>query len=352
MIVVYPEAVDKTNLWGLYRNRSTDKINGVSNYIAMEAVTDSGKFNEAFGSGTYNIDLNNYYLNIDSENDSNITLNNGSISVNADFFEGNNLVVRQMATVDSNIEKDENGNILIQNLVFDMNTIATKSVFAKLTANSNGTVIIKNNTFIGKKDANTPVYIDKSGNGGFDNSVENVIIENCTFTGFNDSAWSLTISAELNITIKDNLFTQVGRGINIGATKNKGIVEKLNKIEISGNEFYLSNKPKSNVLQISNFYDSQLNDIEGPVITFKDNYIEDANAVVILHASLYDISDDAVLEEYEEDIPIDLDNIKKLLSFTNNEIDEGIQIAISDPDLKGNADKSEEAVNYIKSIFN
>ena len=67
------------------------------------------------------------------------------------------------------------------------------------------------------------------------------------------------------------MFIQVGRGINIDAANSKNLVTNLKNIEISDNEFYLSNTSKSNALQISNFYDSQLNNITGPIITYKDN---------------------------------------------------------------------------------
>lgn len=103
-------------------------------------------------------------------------------------------------------------------------------------------------------------------------------------------------------------------------------------------------------MQISNFYDSQLNNITGPIITYKDNYIEDANAVIVLHATIYDEA--GVVAEYKDEIPLDLDNVKKLITFSNNKVDEGIQIAIHDPDLNVNVDKAQEAVDYIKSIFN
>lgn len=148
------------------------------------------------------------------------------------------------------------------------------------------------------------------------------------------------------------MFIQVGRGINIDASNSKNLVTNLKNIEISDNEFYLSNTSKSNALQISNFYDSQLNNITGPIITHKDNYIEDANAVIVLHATMYNEDEAGVVAEYKDEIPLDLDNVKKLITFSNNKVDEGIQIAIHDPDLNVNVDKVQEAVDYIKSIFN
>ncbi len=347
--IIFPESVEKGELWGLYKNRSTDKIQGVSNYIAMEAVTDSSKFNEAFGSGTYNLDLNNYYLNIKSDNASSITLSNGSVASDAGFGEGSNLVKRDLASKDTVASKDEDGNTLIQNLIFDLNNENVSSIFASLSDNSNGTVIIRNNTFIGQNDTKTPIYITSS---GFKDNVQDIVIEGCTFTGFGDGAWSLTISPEFNITIKNNLFIQVGRGINIDAANSKNLVTNLKNIEISDNEFYLSNTSKSNALQISNFYDPQLNNIIGPIITYKDNYIEDANAVIVLHATMYNEDEAGVVAEYKDEIPLDLDNVKKLITFSNNKVDEGIQIAIHDPDLNVNVDKAQEAVDYIKSIFN
>ena len=105
-------------------------------------------------------------------------------------------------------------------------------------------------------------------------------------------------------------------------------------------------------MQISNFYDSQLNNITGPIITYKDNYIEDANAVIVLHATMYNEDEAGVVAEYKDEIPLDLDNVKKLITFSNNKVDEGIQIAIHDLDLNVNVDKAQEAVDYIKSIFN
>ena len=49
--VVFPEEADKANLWGLYRNVSTYHIDGVTKYVALEAISNQTQFDLAFGGG-------------------------------------------------------------------------------------------------------------------------------------------------------------------------------------------------------------------------------------------------------------------------------------------------------------
>ena len=77
--VVYPEAADKAKLWGFYYDSVGSMIDGITNYIAMKNITNIVNFQQSFATGTYNIDLNGYYVDLKGDTTVyNVTVSNGA----------------------------------------------------------------------------------------------------------------------------------------------------------------------------------------------------------------------------------------------------------------------------------
>ena len=89
-VVVYPEEeVSVSTLWGLYTDNRTSVTAGVTKYVAMTNITNSDHYNDVFASGTYTIDLNGYFISVDSTV-SGVTASNGIVLKGATAGEGAN----------------------------------------------------------------------------------------------------------------------------------------------------------------------------------------------------------------------------------------------------------------------
>ena len=78
-VVVYPEEdVAVSSLWGLYMDSRTSVTAGVTKYVAMTNITNSVHYNDSFANGTYTIDLNGYFIAVDSTV-SGVTASNGIV---------------------------------------------------------------------------------------------------------------------------------------------------------------------------------------------------------------------------------------------------------------------------------
>ncbi len=89
-VVVYPEEeVSVSTLWGLYTDNRTSVTTGVTKYVAMTNITNSDHYNDVFANGTYTIDLNGYFISVDSTV-SGVTASNGIVLKGATEGEGAN----------------------------------------------------------------------------------------------------------------------------------------------------------------------------------------------------------------------------------------------------------------------
>ena len=89
-VVVYPEEeVAVSSLWGLYMDSRTSVTSGVTKYVAMTNITNSDHYNDVFASGTYTIDLNGYFIAVDSTV-SGVTASNGIVISGANSGDGVN----------------------------------------------------------------------------------------------------------------------------------------------------------------------------------------------------------------------------------------------------------------------
>lgn len=89
-VVVYPEEeVSVSTLWGLYTDNRTSVTAGVTKYVALTNITNSDHYNDVFANGTYTIDLNGYFISVDSTV-SGVTASNGIVLKGATEGEGAN----------------------------------------------------------------------------------------------------------------------------------------------------------------------------------------------------------------------------------------------------------------------
>ena len=205
--VVYPESTDKSELWGFYYDSVSDMIAGVNNYVAMKSITNIVNFQQAFGTGTYNIDLNDYFVDLKGDTtEYNVTVTNGAyISGNVTKGEG----AKEYTTLAvSNVA----ANQTYQNIVltgFNGGASSGKDLPAGTNFKEcviydssfmvSGSASFTNCTFIGSPD-NAAIYIENTDSSAvidiidctFDNTVLRAIqianpcqvnIEGCEFNG-------------------------------------------------------------------------------------------------------------------------------------------------------------------------
>ena len=206
--VIYPEETDKSKLWGLYYNAVEGKLDGVTNYIAMTHITNAVNFAQAFGDGSYNIDLNGYSFDIgDGAGSTNVTIYNG-------------------AYVSGTVSKDEGVQEYV--VATSIEKVAGKkyefTVFRNIQLDASVAMIFENCIFYNC----SLVFSD------------NVDFTNCDFIGgFADNVPAVETRANkegsFTINITDCLFDNVTRGINIA----NGVYPTTNTrvINISGCEF-------------------------------------------------------------------------------------------------------------------
>lgn len=184
---------------------------------------------------------------------------------------------REVAETTANQTYGESGTI--EGYVFDFDALSNKTQQNTMVSNlgksvgEEGVLTIKDSTFVNLAEAS----FQWSG-------VTKVIIENCTFVG--SAKWALAIGTQstsnsIVYEIRNNLFFNCDRGINIQKLTTTGNV-------IENNKFVLSNDEKSKAFQIANYSPSHFSGMEdGEVfVTIKDNSIEAAVAVLNLHETL------------------------------------------------------------------
>ncbi len=267
--LIYPENVTATgaDLWTQYTGRADDVVDGVTNYIAMQPVTkSSANFELVFASGSYKLDLNNFYLDRPMHAGVEITVLNGAITPGSTgFTAGEGTTELTLATKPA----DTVVNVTIENQIIDRATLTS-------VQRNDGSVTIKNCLIIGDP---------KSPSGSFSVGGKSVTIEGCTFTGF--GKFSLTINSPqeegYTVVVKNNLFINTSRGINFYFGYDSATFE--------GNTFNLGIDAKSNAVQLV-LRDSEHTVVQDSTglkagsVVFKNNNFESCNAAVVLHSGL------------------------------------------------------------------
>ena len=311
--LIYPENATATgaDLWTQFRERADDVVDGVTNYVAMQPVTEnSANFELVFASGSYKLDLNGYYLDRQIHDGVTITVINGAITPGTGFTPGEGATELTVAENPAN----NVANVTIENKIIDRATISG-------IARHQGSVTIKNCLIVGDSTSNTFTVAGKS-----------VTIEGCTFTGF--GKWSLSIDSAKyegsTIVVKNNTFINTARGISFGIGYDNATFE--------GNTFNLGKDAKSNAIQLFiSASDTALvkdsTDVKASSVVIKNNKFETCNAAVILHNGLVknlNIDADDQLKTVEEW----RNAIVNAVTFENNtfgELGSGEKV-IADPD--------------------
>ena len=197
-VVVYPEEeVAVSSLWGLYTDNRVSVTTGVTKYVAMTNITNSEHYNDVFASGTYTIDLNGYYIDVQSTLD--VTANNGIVLSGANAGEGTSSNYT-LVEADGTIQTDKlltlgtmsNGVLTVSNKIFNdfINT-----------TNMNQAVVFENCIFYGEG----LQFGDASGLN------YKAIVKNCKFIATQASRWALMTFGSMDVI--DCTFTNLnGRG--------------------------------------------------------------------------------------------------------------------------------------------
>lgn len=230
--VIYPEeSVDKSTLWGFYRDAVEAKISGITKYISFVNITNKDNFDALVGTDSYTIDLNGYFFGIDATY-SNVKIINGLL-------------------VKGTVESDETVSTYEIQKIGE--TAAGETYTNKIfdnTGTTNNTSHVKSGTIY--KDC---VFYNTSVRTDMDNLTEDTTItfENCTFIGpIGGSLAAIEIYDNSNyavdVVIKNCTFTQTERAINISGCEK---ATSDNDITITGCTFNGVSQEKYAALQIA-----------------------------------------------------------------------------------------------------
>ena len=253
--IVYPKAKDVTvaDLWMIWSNYATDKVEGATKYVTLVNIVDNGYYATHFGSGNYTIDLAGHYINVAAS--TNVTVVNGVVVAGptqgedvvemetaeaTDVTVGTvveNMVFNYTEALRNKVEHTKNvtyrncvfynwvgssAGVMGGNVTFDGCTFVDAgnyvfNVQGDSTTAYEGTLTVKNCTFINcARVFNIPVYVAGETNPG------SIVITGNTFnavTGENRAVIQLisqqtqngaTGKGYINITISDNEFTGIG----------------------------------------------------------------------------------------------------------------------------------------------
>lgn len=196
--VVYPEEdVAVSSLWGLYTDNRVSVTTGVTKYVAMTNITNSVHYNEVFASGTYTIDLNGYYIDVQSTLD--VTANNGIVLSGANAGEGTSSNYT-LVEADGTIQTDE---LLTLGTMSDGVLTVSNKIFNGFinTTNMNQAVVFENCIFYGEG----LQFGDASGLNF------KAIVKNCKFIATQAGRWALMTFGSMDVI--DCTFTNLnGRG--------------------------------------------------------------------------------------------------------------------------------------------
>lgn len=200
--VVYPTAADKGKLWGFYYDSVSDLIDGVTNYIAMKNITNITNFNAAFGSGTYNIDLNSYFIDLKGDTTAyNVTVTNGAY-ISGELTKGEGAKKYEVLAVGNVVAGTEYKEVVLTG--FNGGASSGKDLPAGTTFKDcviynssfmvSGSASFTNCTFVGSPD-NAAIYIENT------ESTDVINITNCTFE--NSVQRAIQIANPCQVNIKD-----------------------------------------------------------------------------------------------------------------------------------------------------
>ncbi len=305
--LVYPsEKTDKTNVWGLYRDKGAlDKTTGVNRYVLTTSPVFADGFEQAFGSGVYTLDLNSHVLILKTEsNDANITIKNGQVATDGNFStsEEDKDTVTKYEQTDSLINGEVNGapsynldsvtssdTITFTEYAFvggGVGPIGDASKYTTLVSkikNSGATRLVFENC----------VFSDFASINDFgwgakdDDSVVDIVINNCKFVNI----YNLSFNTLDKLTITNNEFINCQNGISVGAQATGSVIE--------GNTFGLTSTTEGYMIQFNCSSAQSANVSETANITVKNNTVKTGKTVIQLYRT-------------------DVENCQNAITFENN----------------------------------
>lgn len=238
--VIYPDAADKANLWALYTDEPSDRIEGFANYVATGTIFNTTAVDAVFNTNaSYKFDLQKTGF-LQCELPSNVTVVQGIVPAGNSANTAGDVKQMESATVSA-------GNTFYEDKVVTITSTKTApedSTFKDCVVQVQGTSPLK--------------------------ATDGVVFENCTFVGASGSKWAIEVTGA--VTIRNCTFNGV-RGINIVSPT----MSVSGEIVIENNTFNLvKNNEKANCIQIAATVES---------LTVKNNTFASGNAVVVVHAS-------------------------------------------------------------------
>lgn len=303
--VVYPEeSVDKSTLWGLWKNTATDMSSGITKYISLVNIN-GGYYATHFAEGTYTIDLQGHYISYTGSTLENVTVLNGIFISGATKAENEDIVaLDKIEKNDIESGTDAEHIKVIENKVFDGAGDGTSLNFTN--------VKFVNCYFYNVKASGT-----KLGNRTF---------ENCTFfdTPSNSYLFNLQGMATATgsdaysgyLTVKNCTFINCARVFNLPVCV-YGQEDDGGTILIEGNTFYAVTQSERstcqfNVQGITNPVDKTMTPKYLNITFANNNYVECATTqagLFTINSGLYDISSGLTAEH---------------ITFTNNTVNSSI----------------------------
>ncbi len=348
--VIYPESVNKEELWGFYANSRADRIDGVYNYMALENVTQQTYFDEVFSESgkTYTLDLYNHFISTTKPENVTIKLINGVLGTQDESYTTDDSVkTRKPATdltpdVDGKYNEDyvqvENNKQVFKNLIIEMDSVNYSSTINSINTQGDANVAIdvvfENCSFIVSTST-----IQLSAMVPY---AKTVVFENCTFDQQSTGNYALTIPGtnsnfggckdyRWSVTVNNCLVLSKGRGINLASQA----VSADQRFVFTNNTFVIANESENTsnqmALQIAGDYTAYNYTTENKIITFSNNNIQSAFAAIRVHDELKG------------------ECVKNIVAFAGNTLAEGIEKVV----LKnGDVDTTREAIrDYLNQIF-
>lgn len=317
--VVYPEeSVDKSTLWGLWKNTATDMSNGITKYISLVNIN-GGYYATHFAEGTYAIDLQGHYINYTGGTLENVTVLNGIFISGATKAENEDIVELEQGVVADVQSGESTSNVtVIEDKVFDLS--GNESLLAKKN------ITFKNCFFY---NANEPGSV-----------LGNRTFENCTFIDSVKYIFNLQTTGSFDgfLTVKGCTFINCNRVFNIPV----GVYGQTadGTITIDGNTFYASRENDRSTCQFNTM------GVNSPVdktkefkyldITFSNNtYVECATT----QAGLFTLNSATL---YNENITLSAEHI----TFVNNTVASSID---SSKYIVNDDGKADSAINANQS---
>ena len=293
--VIFPEEnVDKTTLWGLYTNNRTSVVEGITKYIAMTNITNSDHYNDVFVNGTYTIDLNGYFIAVDSTL-TNVSANNGIIISGAQSGENVNtdyeLIDEELEYTDFNekyVTNNQNEVITISNTIYQSGLgfhVSTKDI------------VFENCIFY-----NEGMNIDDS--SGFNNVVK---FNNCKFIDI-ESDWGVLSHGSIEVTNCE--FIKMGHGAIQVQENSEDIMVKISNCTFDG--LYKDEYPLIRFVGRHNDSETE-NDIASLEIS-DCNFISLNKAICVIGFTTGGSGENSCLYNY------DSSNSETIVKFVNNKV--------------------------------